>query len=88
MLDAERFSDTLQHRKTPAMTNDTNLLTGSLIYREYLAERSAILEHKWYMSERMKHDVGFEKALLDWILNYRAGWRGERLAKLMAPKTA
>lgn len=70
------------------MTNDTNLLTGSLIYREYLAERSAILEHKWYMSERMKHDVGFEKALLDWILNYRAGWRGERLAKLMAPKTA
>jgi hypothetical protein len=58
------------------------LLKGSLLYREFLAERSAILEHKWFMSEKARHDVGFEKALLDWILNYRARWRSERNARL------
>ena len=61
---------------------DNHLLKGSLLYREFLAERSAILEHKWFMSEKAKHDVGFEKALLDWILNDRARWRSERSAKL------
>jgi hypothetical protein len=60
---------------------DSNLLKGSLLYREYLAERSAILEHKWYMSEKAKHDVGFEKALLDWVLKHRTKWRSERKAR-------
>ncbi len=62
---------------------DLNLLTGSLLYREFLAERRAILENKWYLSERARHDVGFEKALLDWILNHRAKWRRDRNAKLL-----
>ena len=65
---------------------DINLLKGSLLYREFLAERHAILENKWYMSETAKHDVGFEKALLDWILNHRARWRRERNAKLLAER--
>ena len=60
---------------------DASLLKGSLLYREYLAERSAILEHKWYMSEKAKHDVGFEKALLDWVLKHRTKWRSERKSK-------
>lgn len=62
---------------------DSNLLKGSLLYREFLAERNAILEHKWFMSEHARHDVGFEKALLDWILKHRAAWRGERRAKML-----
>ncbi len=59
---------------------DNNLLKGSLLYREFLAERNAILEHKWFLSENANHDVGFEKALLSWIVNYRAKWRRERQA--------
>ncbi len=65
---------------------DSNLLKGSLLYREFLAERSAILEHKWFLSENSKHDVGFEKALLSWILNYRGKWRGDRLSKILTSK--
>ena len=65
---------------------DINLLKGSMLYREFLAERNAILENKWYMSENAKHDVGFEKALLDWILNHRARWRRERNAKLLTDR--
>ena len=65
---------------------DSDLLKGSMLYREYLAERSAILDHKWFMSERAKHDVGFEKALLDWILKHRTKWRGGRKAKATGGK--
>jgi len=30
----------------------------------------AILEHKWYMSEKENHDVGFRDAQLDFIDNH------------------
>lgn len=51
----------------------------SLLYREFLAERDEILRHKWIESEKAGHDIGFEKALLDWVLRYRADWRQQRL---------
>ncbi|WP_231363840.1 DUF4032 domain-containing protein [Verrucomicrobium sp. 3C] len=53
---------------------------NSALYRAYLEERKEILKHKWLESEKQGHDIGFEKALLDWILHHRAGWReGRRL---------
>jgi hypothetical protein len=30
---------------------------------------------KWIESEKAGHDIGFEKALLDWIVRFRATWR-------------
>ncbi len=41
-------------------------------------EREEILKHKWYLSEQAGQDVGFEKALLDWIVKHRAQWRSQR----------
>lgn len=57
---------------------DSTLLRESKLYREYLAEREEILKHKWIESEKAGHDVGLEKALLDWIVKHRASWRAER----------
>jgi len=34
-----------------------------------MEQKEHILKNKWYMSERCGRDVGYEKALLDWILN-------------------
>ena len=53
----------------------------SSLYQEFLAEREEILRHKWIESEKAGHDVGFEKALLDWIVKHRAGWRALRQQK-------
>ena len=50
-------------------------LQGSHLYQEFLAEREEILRHKWIESEKAGHDIGFEKALLDWIVMFRGGWR-------------
>lgn len=51
---------------------------NSALYREFLAEREEILKHKWIESEKAGFDIGFERALLDWIVKHRANWRKAR----------
>ena len=51
---------------------------NSVLYKEFLAEREEILKHKWIESEKAGTDIGFEKALLDWIVKYRSKWRDKR----------
>lgn len=53
----------------------------SSLYQEFLAEREEILRHKWLESERLGYDIGFERALLDWIRKHREGWRAARRAQ-------
>ena len=59
-----------------ASRNDS--VKDSLLYKEFLAEREEILRHKWIESEKAGHDIGFEKALLDWIVRHRSTWRALR----------
>jgi hypothetical protein len=63
-----------------AEEHDT-MFQKSALYQEFLAERAEILRHKWIESEKVGHDIGFEKALLDWIVKHRAGWRALRQHK-------
>ena len=60
----------------------------SSLYQEFLAEREEILRHKWLESERLGYDVGFERALLDWIRKHRECWRAARRQQSGAPGTA
>lgn len=57
---------------------NADLVKNSVLYREFLAEREEILKHKWIESEKVGHDIGFEKALLDWIIKHRSEWRNDR----------
>jgi len=57
----------------------------SSLYQEFLAEREEILKHKWLESERLGYDIGFERALLDWIRKHREGWRAARRQQLAQP---
>ena len=61
----------------PSQSSDT-LLTKSSLYQEFLAEREEILRHKWLKSEAAGQDIGFEAALVDWMLNHRSIWKKER----------
>ncbi len=67
-----------------AMSDDTkeptagDLLKNSTLYREFQAEREEILKHKWIESEKAGHDIGFERALTDWIVKHRSKWRKTR----------
>ena len=54
------------------------IVMNAALYREFLAEREEILRHKWFESEKAGYDIGFERALLDWIVKYRSNWRKQR----------
>jgi hypothetical protein len=54
------------------------MVMNSALYREFLAEREEILRHKWLESEKAGYDIGFERALLDWIVKHRSNWRKHR----------
>ena len=49
-------------------------------YARFLAERESILEHKWYLSEQLGKDIGFERALADWVSYHRDQWLEEQSA--------
>jgi hypothetical protein len=57
-----------------------DLLKNSSLYREFQAEREEILKHKWIESEKVGYDIGFERALTDWIIKHRSKWRRSRQA--------
>ncbi len=63
----------------PQSGNDAqSMMMNSSLYREFLAEREEILRHKWIESEKAGYDIGFERALLDWIVKHRSNWRKAR----------
>ena len=68
--------------KQPEGTDNQDFVKQSSLYQEFLAEREEILKHKWIESERLGYDIGFERALLDWIRKHRDSWRAARRAHL------
>lgn len=63
---------------TGSTEQESPFVKNSVLYKEFLAEREEILKHKWIESEKAGNDIGFEKALLDWIMKYRSQWREKR----------
>ena len=55
-----------------------DFIKNSSLYQEFLAEREEIQKHKWIESEKAGYDIGFERALTDWIIKHRSKWRKSR----------
>ena len=73
----------------PSSQDDqSQFVKNSVLYKEFLAERAEILKHKWIESEKAGKDIGFEKALLDWIVKHRSNWRERRRKEARTEKTA
>jgi hypothetical protein len=66
----------------------SQFVKNSVLYKEFLAERAEILKHKWIESEKAGKDIGFEKALLDWIVKHRSNWRERRRKEARTEKSA
>jgi hypothetical protein len=64
----------------------SQFVKNSVLYKEFLAEREEILKHKWIESEKAGKDIGFEKALLDWIVKHRSQWRERRIREARAER--
>lgn len=73
--------------KTESNSESKQIVMNSALYREFLAEREEILRHKWLESEKAGYDVGFERALLDWIVKHRSNWRKARRQQVEMSKS-
>ena len=72
----------------PSTEDKAQFVKNSVLYKEFLAEREEILKHKWIESEKAGRDIGFEKALLDWIVKHRSNWRERRIKEARTEKAA
>ena len=78
-----------ENREMPSSEEDQpQFVKNSVLYKEFLAERAEILKHKWIESEKAGRDIGFEKALLDWIVKHRSNWRERRRKEARTEKSA
>lgn len=71
-------SQTQSHAEKSGAVEMRGRLKNLSLYQEFQAEREEILRHKWLESEKAGRDIGFENALIDWIMNHRANWRKSR----------
>ena len=62
----------LDEMQTPPAMGD--LLRNSLLYRHFQAQREEIMKHKWFESEKAGCDIGFERALTDWLIKHSSLW--------------
>jgi hypothetical protein len=72
---------------TAAQGEQSQFVKNSVLYKEFLAEREEILKHKWIESEKAGTDIGFERALCDWIVKHRSNWRTKRMKEARAEPT-
>jgi hypothetical protein len=61
---------------TPPLGNDSP--KDFSLHRESEAEPEEMLKRKEIKSEEAAHDIGFERALTDWIIQHRYKWRESR----------
>jgi hypothetical protein len=43
---------------------------NTLLVRRWERMKDEILRHKWYESEKAGHDIGWERAAVDWMVRY------------------
>ena len=78
----------VQPDMSPSEADQAQFVKESALYKEFLAERAEILKHKWIESEKAGKDIGFERALLDWIVKHRSNWRERRRKEAGTEKSA
>jgi len=37
--------------------------------------RQDVDDHKWFESERAGHDIGYDQALMGWLVKHARNWR-------------
>lgn len=68
----------LNRQNFPDHSSGAGLLARSRFHREFLCEREEIMRHKWIESEKVGRDIGFDRALVNWVVHHRTKWRAAR----------
>jgi hypothetical protein len=54
-----------------------------LIYKEIMAQKEEVLRHKWLESEKAGRDIGYDTALIGWVMRHKTKWeKAKRFLKI------
>ena len=51
-------------------TGHNKWVKNSRLFQEWDRIKNEILMHKWYESEKAGHDIGWERASVDWLIRF------------------
>ena len=58
------------------MNEDKKLhVEALLIYKEALAQKEEVERHKWLESEKVGKDIGYDAALINWVMMHKSKWK-------------
>lgn len=46
-----------------------------LLYKEAVAQKEEVMRHKWIESEKAGRDIGYDAALIDWVMKHKSKWK-------------
>jgi hypothetical protein len=46
-----------------------------LIYKEAFAQKKEVERHKWLESEKAGKDIGYDTALINWVIKHKSKWK-------------
>ncbi len=52
------------------MSKNDAWIERSSLFREWDEMKQEILKHKWYESEKVGHDIGWDRASMDWLIRH------------------
>lgn len=47
-------------------------MQSTKLFQQWNQVRKAVEDHKWYESERVGHDIGWDRAYTDWLIHHSA----------------
>ena len=58
------------HQREASAEAADQWVRGTLLVRRWENMKHEILLHKWYESEKAGHDIGWERASVDWMIRF------------------
>ena len=56
-------------------THEVFYIHDLLLYKEAAAQKEEVMRHKWLESEKAGRDIGYDAALIDWVMKHKSKWK-------------
>ena len=56
-------------------THEVFYIHDLLLYKEAAAQKEEVMRHKWIESEKVGRDIGYDAALIDWVMKHKSKWK-------------
>jgi len=55
--------------------NESFNIHDLLLCKDIVAQKEEVMRHKWLESEKAGRDIGYDAALIDWVMKHKSKWK-------------